>query len=172
VTALDAKTGKILWRFYTLPGPGDVGGNTWPANNDQYMHGGAAIWNTPALDPQLGRIYFSVGNCGPDYDGAARAGDNLFCASVVALNAKTGQYTWHFQEVHHDIWDYDAASPALRFDTVINGLDPKPGLELPQQLAGLGVAGLDVAAGVTVEHEPACRRRRSAAAAAANGLRS
>jgi quinohemoprotein ethanol dehydrogenase len=127
LTALDAKTGKILWRFYTLPGPGEVGADTWPAGNDQYTHGGAAIWNTPALDPQLGLVYFAVGNCGPDYDGAARAGDNLFCASVVALNAKTGQHVWHFQEVHHDIWDYDAASPVLLFDTTING-QPRKGI--------------------------------------------
>ncbi len=121
LTALDAKTGKILWRFYTLPGPNDVGGNTWPAGSDAYQHGGGAIWNTPAVDPQLGLIYFSVGNCGPDYDGSQRAGDNLFCASVVALHAKTGEYAWHFQEVHHDIWDYDAASPSLLFDTTVNG---------------------------------------------------
>ena len=108
LTALDAKTGKILWRWYTLPAPGDVGGETWPAGTDHYLHGGATIWNTPALDPQLGLIYSSVGNCGPDYDGSMREGDNLFCASVVALKAKTGEYAWHFQEVHHDIWDYDA----------------------------------------------------------------
>src|ERR1700749_239363 len=69
LTALDAKTGKILWRWYTLPAPGDVGGDTWPAGTEHYKHGGATIWNTPALDPQLGLIYFSIGNCGPDYDG-------------------------------------------------------------------------------------------------------
>jgi alcohol dehydrogenase (cytochrome c) len=127
LTALDAKTGKILWRWYTLPAPGDVGGDSWPAGTDHYLHGGATIWNTPALDPQLGLVYFSVGNCGPDYDGAPREGDNLFCASVVAVKAKTGEYAWHFQEVHHDIWDYDAASPALLFDTVING-QPRKGI--------------------------------------------
>jgi quinohemoprotein ethanol dehydrogenase len=127
LTALDAKTGNILWRWYTLPAPGEVGGDTWPAGTDHYLHGGATIWNTPALDPQLGLIYFSVGNCGPDYDGSIREGDNLFCASVVAVNAKTGQYAWHFQEVHHDIWDYDAASPAVLFDTVING-QPRKGI--------------------------------------------
>jgi len=93
---------------------------------DHYLHG-ATIWNTPALDPQLGLIYFSVGNCGPDYDGSIREGDNLFCASVVALNAKTGEYAWHFQEVHHDIWDYDAASPSVLFDTVINGQPRRAG---------------------------------------------
>jgi quinohemoprotein ethanol dehydrogenase len=74
LTALDAKTGKILWRWYTLPGPGEVGSETWPPGTDQYSRGGAAIWNTPALDPQLGLVYFAVGNCGPDYDGAPRSG--------------------------------------------------------------------------------------------------
>jgi len=121
LTALDAKTGKILWRAYTLPAPSEPGGDTWPAGTDHYSRGGASIWNTPALDPQLGLVYFAVGNCGPDYDGSMREGDNLFCASVLAVNAKTGAYAWHFQEVHHDIWDYDAASPVVLFDTVING---------------------------------------------------
>ena len=127
LTALDAKTGKILWRWYTLPGPGEVGSDTWPAGTDHAMRGGASIWNTPALDPQLGLIYFATGNCGPDYDGSMREGDNLFCASIVALNAKTGEHVWHFQEVHHDIWDYDAASPVVLFDTVING-QPRKGI--------------------------------------------
>ena len=125
LTALDAKTGKILWRWYTLPGPGEVGSDTWPAGTDDYKRGGASIWNTPALDPQLGLVYFATGNCGPDYDGSMREGDNLFCASIVALNAKTGEHVWHFQEVHHDIWDYDAASPVVLFDTVINGQSRK-----------------------------------------------
>jgi alcohol dehydrogenase (cytochrome c) len=121
LTAMDAKTGKILWRAYTLPAPSEPGGDSWPAGTDHYSRGGASIWNTPALDPQLGLVYFAVGNCGPDYDGSMREGDNLFCASVLAVNAKTGAYAWHFQEVHHDIWDYDAASPVVLFDTVING---------------------------------------------------
>jgi alcohol dehydrogenase (cytochrome c) len=121
LTALDAKTGKILWRWYTLPGPGEVGSDTWPAGIDHAMRGGATIWNTPALDPDLGLVYFATGNCGPDYDGSIRDGDNLFCASIVALKAKTGEYVWHFQEVHHDIWDYDATSPVVLFDTVLNG---------------------------------------------------
>jgi quinohemoprotein ethanol dehydrogenase len=121
LTALDAKTGKILWRAYTLPAPGEPGGDSWPAGTTHYSRGGASIWNTPALDPQLGLVYFAVGNCGPDYDGSIREGDNLFCASVLAVNAKTGAYAWHFQQVHHDIWDYDAASPVLLFDTVVNG---------------------------------------------------
>jgi quinohemoprotein ethanol dehydrogenase len=127
LTALDAKTGRILWRWYTLPGAGEIGSDTWPAGADHATRGGAAIWNTPALDPDLGLIYFATGNCGPDYDGSMREGDNLFCASIVALKAKTGEYVWHFQEVHHDIWDYDATSPVVLFDTVING-QPRKGI--------------------------------------------
>ncbi len=127
LTALDARSGEVLWRWYTLPGPGELGSDTWPAGTDHSMRGGATIWNTPALDPQLGLVYFATGNCGPDYDGSMREGDNLFCASMVALKAKTGEHVWHFQQVHHDIWDYDAASPVVLFDTVING-QPRKGI--------------------------------------------
>jgi quinohemoprotein ethanol dehydrogenase len=127
LTALDAKSGAILWRSYTLPGPGEIGSDTWPPGTDHASRGGATIWNTPALDPELGLVYFATGNCGPDYDGASREGDNLFCASIMAVHAKTGAYAWHFQQVHHDIWDYDAASPVVLFDTVING-QPRKGI--------------------------------------------
>src|SRR5438128_2557700 len=127
VTALDAKTGEIKWRWYTLPGPGERGSETAPPGTGHSMRGGATVWNTPALDPQLGLLYFAAGNCGPDYDGSMREGDNLFCTSMVALKAKTGEYVWHFQQVHHDIWDYDAASPVVLFDTVIDG-QPRKGI--------------------------------------------
>src|SRR5579872_2634877 len=127
LTALDARTGEIKWRWFTLPAPGEKGSETWPAGTDHAMRGGAAIWNTPAVDPELGLLYFAVGNCGPDYDGSTREGDNLFCTSMVALKAKTGEYAWHFQQVHHDIWDYDAASPVVLFDTVIDG-QPRKGI--------------------------------------------
>ena len=127
LTALDAKTGKILWRAFTVPGPGEFGSDTWPAESDAATHGGGPIWNTPALDPQLGLIYFATGNCGPDYDGSVREGDNLFCSSIMALKAKTGEYVWHFQEVHHDLWDYDAASPVVLFDTTVDG-QPRKGI--------------------------------------------
>ena len=126
LTALDAKTGKIVWRSFTVPDADEIGGDTWPAaGGDHFQRGGATIWNTPALDPDLGLIFLATGNCGPDLDGAIREGDNLFCASILALNAKTGAYAWHFQEVHHDIWDYDAVSSVVLFDTVINGQSRK-----------------------------------------------
>jgi quinohemoprotein ethanol dehydrogenase len=135
--ALDAKTGREIWRFYTVPAPGEIGGDTWPSPNDPdpvkrdaYLHGGATVWQAPAIDPELGMIYFSTGNAGPDYDGSVRPGDNLFAASIVALDYKTGQYRWHFQEVHHDIWDYDAPSPVVLFDQTYNGV-PRKGLSQP-----------------------------------------
>ncbi|TMJ57862.1 MAG: quinonprotein alcohol dehydrogenase, partial [Alphaproteobacteria bacterium] len=127
LTALDAKTGKILWRAYTIPSPGQIGSDSWPAESDAWTRGGGPIWNTPALDPQLGLIYFATGNAGPDYDGSVREGDNLFTASIMALKAKTGEHVWHFQEVHHDLWDYDASSPVVLFDTVIDG-QPRKGI--------------------------------------------
>jgi alcohol dehydrogenase (cytochrome c) len=118
ITALDASTGKVLWRFFTVPGPGAVGHDTWP-NNDRWKHGGAAVWQTPAVDPKLGLLYFSTSNASPDFNGGVRPGDNLFASSMVAIDAKTGKYKWHFQQVHHDIWDYDAPSPVVLFD--VNG---------------------------------------------------
>jgi alcohol dehydrogenase (cytochrome c) len=121
VKAFDADDGSLAWTFYTIPGPGDVGHETWPQNNDVWMHGGASVWQTPAVDPELGLIYFSTGNPGPDYNGAVRAGDNLFSASIVAVDAKTGEYRWHFQQVHHDLWDYDGPSPVVLFDIEIDG---------------------------------------------------
>jgi quinohemoprotein ethanol dehydrogenase len=119
--AYDARTGDLRWTFYTVPGPGEIGHDTWPQNNDVWKHGGAAIWQTPAVDPELGLIYFSTANPGPVLNGALRKGDNLFSVSIVALEVKTGKYRWHFQEVHHDMWDYDAPNPVILFDAPYNG---------------------------------------------------
>jgi quinohemoprotein ethanol dehydrogenase len=121
LTALDAKTGKVDWRFYTIPGPGETGHNTWPKNNDAWKHGGAGIWNTPTVNPKTGTLFFSTSNASPDWFGAERKGDNLFSASIVALNAETGKLDWHYQMVHHDLWDFDAPSPTVLFDGELNG---------------------------------------------------
>lgn len=130
VTAYNSKDGSMAWRWYTIPGPGEPGSDTWP-KGDAYLHGGGSMWMTPALDPQLGLLYLAVGNPGPDLDGGVRAGDNLYTESLVALNAKTGKHVWHFQEIHHDIWDYDAVSPVVLFDGLVNG----------QQVRALAEAG-------------------------------
>jgi quinohemoprotein ethanol dehydrogenase len=121
VKAYDARTGKLRWTFYTVPGPGEFGHDTWPANSDAWKHGGAAVWQTPAVDPELGLIYFSTGNPGPNLNGSVRPGDNLFTVSIVALDARTGKYRWHFQQVHHDLWDYDSPNPVVLFDAPIDG---------------------------------------------------
>jgi len=125
VQAYDAETGRLVWRFHTVPGPGEVGHETWPQDNRSWTHGGAPMWQTPAVDPELGLVYFSTGNASPDLDGSDRAGDNLFAASIVALDAKTGQHRWHFQQVRHDIWDYDAPSPVVLFDAEFDGRQRK-----------------------------------------------
>jgi quinohemoprotein ethanol dehydrogenase len=119
--AYDAKTGKLLWTFYTIPGPGEPGHDTWPADNDSWKYGGASVWQTPAIDPALGLVYFSTGNAGPNFNGSVRKGDNLYTASIVALDVKTGKYRWHFQQVHHDLWDYDSPNPVILFDAPYNG---------------------------------------------------
>ncbi len=121
VTAYEAATGKQLWRFYTIPGPGEFGHDTWPAGTDAWKYGGGSVWQTPALDPELGLLYVMVANPSPDLDGSLREGDNLFTDSLVALDLKTGQRRWHFQQVHHDIWDLDTVSPNVLFDTEIGG---------------------------------------------------
>ena len=122
VKAYSADDGRLLWTFYTVPGPGEFGYDSWPAGNDAWKTGGGTVWHTPAVDPELGMLYFSTGNPGPDYNGAIRAGDNLFTASIVALDAYTGEYRWHFQQVHHDIWDFDAPNPVVLFDLDYEGV--------------------------------------------------
>jgi alcohol dehydrogenase (cytochrome c) len=122
VKAYDANDGSLVWTFYTVPGPGEFGHETWSQDNDVWRRGGATVWHTPALDPELGLIYFSTGNAGPDFNGAVRPGDNLFAASIVAIDVMTGEYRWHFQEVHHDLWDYDAPNPVVLFDLEYDGV--------------------------------------------------
>ena len=113
LTALDAKTGKLKWRFWTTA-PGTWGGKA-------YLTGGAPIWQTPSVDPKLGLLYFTTGNANPDNNGSQRPGKNLYAASFVALDVHTGTLRWYYQMVHHDIWDYDAPSPTVLFDATIGG---------------------------------------------------
>jgi quinohemoprotein ethanol dehydrogenase len=118
MTAYNAKTGKRVWRFYNTPTPGDIGSGTWP-NNTEWMHGGATVWNQPTVDIKTGFIVYTTANADP---WASRGpGDDLFTSSMVALDAMTGDYEWHFQAVHHDIWDYDCPSNTVMFNQVING---------------------------------------------------
>ena len=119
LTAHDAKTGNQVWRWDAVPGPGEPGNNTW--EGESWKTGGGAMWVQPALDPDLGLLYVNTGNPWPDYNGSARGGDNLFTDSVVALDAMTGKYRWHYQSVHHDLWDFDMPTPLILFDREYDG---------------------------------------------------
>jgi PQQ-dependent dehydrogenase (methanol/ethanol family) len=119
ITAHDAKTGKEVWKFYTIPGPGEFGHDTW--EGDSWTRGGGPLWTHGAIDPELGMLYVPIGNPFPVTNGSTRGGDNLFTASVIALDLKTGVRRWHFQEVHHDIWDYDNPTPPLLADITYQG---------------------------------------------------
>ena len=103
--ALHASDGTVAWSFAGTAGPGQPGHSSWKGTS--WMLGGGDIWMAPAVDPQLGMIYVAVANPEPRVSGAARAGDDLYTNSLVALNAVTGKLDWYFQSVHHDLWDYD-----------------------------------------------------------------
>ena len=120
VKAFDATDGSLLWTFYVVPEPGQPGSDTWP-DNGAWKNGGGTVWQTPAVDPGLGLLYFYSANAGPDFNGSERAGDNLFTSSVIALEVGTGEMAWYFQTVHHDIWDYDGTNPVILFDAEIDG---------------------------------------------------
>jgi alcohol dehydrogenase (cytochrome c) len=121
IVALDAKTGKELWSFYTVPSPGDKGSETWPANNDVWKYGGAAVWTFPAVDVDLGLVYVETGNAVPPWGGELRPGANLYTCSVLALDLKTGTLRWHQQLLHHDVWEADVSTPLVLYDASIGG---------------------------------------------------
>jgi PQQ-dependent dehydrogenase (methanol/ethanol family) len=112
--AYDAATGAKLWEFRTTAAPGEPGGDTW--KNDAWKFGGGSIWNTPAVDVKNDLLVFSTGNPNPDYQGESRPGDNAYTDSIVAVHAHTGKLAWWYQEVPHDLWDYDASAPVMLFD--------------------------------------------------------
>jgi len=119
IAAYQAATGKEVWRFYTIPGPGEPGHETW--DGDSWMHGGASVWVTGSYDPDLNLTYWGVGNPGPDWNGDKRAGDNLYSDCVVALDADTGELKWYFQFTPHDVWDYDSTQVPVLADIVMPG---------------------------------------------------
>lgn len=113
IRAYDVSTGALRWSFHTIPGSMERGGETWPENARQNQ-GGANSWPGFALDEERGIVYIPTGSAVPDFYGANRPGDNLYANSLLALNAQTGERIWHFQTVHHDIWDRDLpSSPTL-----------------------------------------------------------
>ena len=117
IVAYDAKSGKEAWRFYSTPAPGQPGSETWPKDNNAWLHGGGAVWLDGVYDPAMGLDFYVTGNAVPQYGGEYRPGDNLYTDSIVALDAKTGQLKWYYQMVHHDIWEADIAEAPILFET-------------------------------------------------------
>jgi alcohol dehydrogenase (cytochrome c) len=114
IAAWDVNTGEEVWRFFTVPSPDEPGGDTW--SGDSWMHGGAPIWVTGSYDPEANLTYWGTGNPGPDWDGRARLGDNLYSASVIALNPDTGELEWYYQFSPHNEFDWDATQTPVLVD--------------------------------------------------------
>ena len=121
--AYDAKTGKQLWRLWTIPGPGEPGNETW--NGDTWKTGGGPTWVTGSYDPELNLIYWGTGNPGPDWNGDVRPGDNLYTCSLLAIDAATGKLRWHFQYTPHDTHDWDATEIPVLINATLAGRSRK-----------------------------------------------
>ena len=119
VAAYYAETGEQAWKFYTIPGPGEPGHDTW--EGDDWEHGGAPVWITGSYDPQLNLSYWGVGNPGPDWNAGQRPGDNLYSDSVIALDVDTGELKWHFQFTPNDAYDYDSVQVPVLADIEFQG---------------------------------------------------
>ena len=119
VAAYDPKNGKELWRFYTIPGKGEPGSESW--SGQAWEHGGGSVWVTGSYDPALNLTYWGVGNPGPDWNPDQRPGDNLYTDSVVALDADTGKLKWHYQFTPNDAYDYDSVQVPVLADLMWKG---------------------------------------------------
>jgi quinoprotein glucose dehydrogenase len=120
VQAFDVRTGKKLWQFNTIPRPGEFGNDTW-LNNSWATNGNTGVWTQIAVDEELGLAYLPVEDATGDFYGGHRPGDNLFADSIVCVDLKTGVRKWHFQLVHHPMWDMDIAAPPVLIDITVDG---------------------------------------------------
>jgi quinoprotein glucose dehydrogenase len=120
VRAFDVRTGKLLWTFNTIPRPGEFGNDTWE-NESWAINGNTGVWTQMTVDEEAGLVYLPVEDPTSDYYGGHRPGNNLFGDSLVAVDLKTGQRKWHFQVVHHPIWDYDLSSAPILMDITVDG---------------------------------------------------
>jgi alcohol dehydrogenase (cytochrome c) len=119
VAAYDALTGKLAWRFWTIPAPGEFGSESWPGK--LYLHGGGTTWMPGTYDPQLNTIYWGTSNPAPDFEGGVRPGDDLYTDCVLALDPDTGKLKWYFQFTPHDQFDFDAVETPILIDAVYQG---------------------------------------------------
>ncbi len=120
VRAFDARTGKLLWTFNTIPRPGEFGNDTWE-NDSWAVNGNTGVWTQITADEELGLVYLPVETPTSDFYGGHRPGNNLFAESLVAVDLRTGQRKWHYQFVHHPLWNYDMSSAAMLADITVNG---------------------------------------------------
>lgn len=118
--AYNIRTGKLVWTFHTIPHPGEFGYETWPKEAWRYA-GGVNNWAGMSLDEKRGMVFLALGSPSYDFYGGDRKGQNLFGNSVVALDARTGKYIWHYQTIHHDLWDYDLPAPPNLVSVVHDG---------------------------------------------------
>ena len=121
VAGLDVRNGEELWRWYTVPEPGQPGGDTWKDDHNAWKTGGGGVWQTGSYDPETNLYIFGTGNPYPIYDPEFRPGDNLYTNSAVALDVTTGERAWHFQYTPNDSWDYDEVGVHMLYDTMIDG---------------------------------------------------
>jgi alcohol dehydrogenase (cytochrome c) len=119
--AYDAATGQRVWRFWTVPAPGEPGSETWPSEVPTWERGGGPTWLSGSYDPELGLVYWGTGNPNPDFYGADRRGDNLYTNALVALDAESGRLRWHFQFTPHDEHDWDANQIPVLADVTLDG---------------------------------------------------
>lgn len=119
LAAYDAVSGKLKWHLWTIPAPGEFGSSSWPG--DSYLHGGATTWTPGTYDPELNTLYWTTSNAAPDFVGDSRPGDDLYTASVLAIDADTGKLKWYFQFTPHDVYDYDANETPVLVDVQENG---------------------------------------------------
>jgi alcohol dehydrogenase (cytochrome c) len=127
IAAYDGITGKLAWRFWTIPSPGEFGSESWPG--DSYLRGGGTTWMPGTYDPELNTLYWGTSNPSPDFSGETRPGDDLYTSSLVALDPDTGKLKWHFQFTPHDLYDYDATETAVLVDAEYKGRPRKLLLE-------------------------------------------
>jgi len=119
VAAFEAPTGKLAWRLWTIPGPGEPGSSSWPGN--MYLHGGGTTWMPGTYDPALNTVYWGTSNPSPDFDGGPRPGDDLYTDCVLAIDPDTGKLKWHFQFTPHDLYDYDATETPILLEGTYKG---------------------------------------------------
>jgi quinoprotein glucose dehydrogenase len=124
ILAYDAATGAFKWKFHVIPRPGEFGHDTWE-NNAWEWTGDVSSWAPMAADPELGLVYIVTNGVTIDYYGGFSPGDNLFSTSVIALDSETGQRRWHYQFVHHDIWNYDTPTAPVLMDVNVDGREVK-----------------------------------------------